>query len=587
MPTSPVGKKNSEAQAFHLEIQNGSEKGRRIQLTTKPIRIGRDDTSDLYLRDVEVSRVHAEIRFVGNGFEIVDLRSSNGVFVDERKTKHHKLLPGNLIRLGQTEIQFSLGSTDSVVHHLNPDEVSEIDLRDSDQSLAQIVNTMNAQSAVPGFSEAPELSSSSIQSLNYDDVIKSGHQDAPDESRFLSVLFQLLDSTNSVTDLEEILKKVLDCIIETAPAERGCVFILDADSNEITKMVCRRQNGSDSSGRITINKSVLDRVKNDREGIIVSGISSNTNLLDHSEAEAGQPRQAICVPMISRKNLIGVIYFDSLIDSASPDSHYSEYQLHLSLVIAHYAAIVVENSQYQSALIKAERNATIGRVTESLARHSRTILNGINGGAGLIEDGIRKDSMENVNDGWQIVGKYKNRINELILNMLAISKPESPKFEIGNVNQIVEETLETHGRNLQENNVFVDWVPTKDLPAAKFDLRSMCHALQNIIVNAIEACRKQNSARISIRSVHDTNNNLVRIVVIDNGLGIQTENINSVFDLFESFGDRGPGLGLTVARQILRMHGGEVECYSQPEKGSQFDLVLPVEPTKSGDTVRE
>jgi diguanylate cyclase (GGDEF)-like protein len=74
--------------------------GRLIELTAKEMLIGRDAVCDLELVDDSVSRRHARLRPIGDGFEVVDLGSTNGTFVNDVRVKAHKLEPGDRIRLG-------------------------------------------------------------------------------------------------------------------------------------------------------------------------------------------------------------------------------------------------------------------------------------------------------------------------------------------------------------------------------------------------------------------------------------------------------------------------------------------------------
>jgi signal transduction histidine kinase len=79
--------------------------------------------------------------------------------------------------------------------------------------------------------------------------------------------------------------------------------------------------------------------------------------------------------------------------------------------------------------------------------------------------------------------------------------------------------------------------------------------------------------------------NVVRVVVQDNGSGIAPEELERIFALFVSHkGGRGTGLGLPVSLKILKEHGGTIHVDSTPGEGSKFTLELPAIPVNVGDT---
>ena len=105
--TSYAASDTSELRAFLVELEGG-EKSQRFGL--RPVsRIGRDLRFDIRPNDPEISRHHAAITFTGSEFEICDLGSMNGTFVNERRLKEPERVPlkhGDIVRVGRTELRF-------------------------------------------------------------------------------------------------------------------------------------------------------------------------------------------------------------------------------------------------------------------------------------------------------------------------------------------------------------------------------------------------------------------------------------------------------------------------------------------------
>jgi signal transduction histidine kinase len=101
--------------------------------------------------------------------------------------------------------------------------------------------------------------------------------------------------------------------------------------------------------------------------------------------------------------------------------------------------------------------------------------------------------------------------------------------------------------------------------------------LQNLLGNAVKYS-SSGTIRIAARNKSKGNNTGWILSVSDQGPGIASENLNSLFDAFkrgETYGKPGVGLGLTIAAQAARLLGGELEVESKINAGSTFRLLLP------------
>ena len=99
-----------------LLIIKGADEGKQFELTEPVVTIGRDATNGIRLHDTEVSRRHAEVRQTPDGFELNDVGSANGCFINNQKTQHADLAAGDHIAIGQTVLVFSMGRDDNDTH---------------------------------------------------------------------------------------------------------------------------------------------------------------------------------------------------------------------------------------------------------------------------------------------------------------------------------------------------------------------------------------------------------------------------------------------------------------------------------------
>jgi len=104
----------------------------------------------------------------------------------------------------------------------------------------------------------------------------------------------------------------------------------------------------------------------------------------------------------------------------------------------------------------------------------------------------------------------------------------------------------------------------------KADPKQIEQVLINLITNSIQALQSTENPEITIKS--DKINDEVLISILDNGCGIETDIIDEIFTPFFSTKDAGSGIGLSLSRQIMRMHGASISVRSEKNKGSVFIL---------------
>jgi len=156
------------------------------------------------------------------------------------------------------------------------------------------------------------------------------------------------------------------------------------------------------------------------------------------------------------------------------------------------------------------------------------------------------------------------------------SRPPAPgKSEI-NVSELIQRTLHLHAYSLRKNNITVDFLPEKSLPAVNGDPHQLMQVFLNLILNAEQAMRDvRDRGTLRIRLTKD--NNTLSATFQDDGPGISSDILPNIFDPFYTTKrpGRGTGLGLSICKAILREHGGNVEAASGPGGGALFTVMLP------------
>lgn len=549
------------ARATLLIIQ-GVDEGTRFELNESPAGIGRGVRNDIRISDTEISRQHARIEVIEGAFQLTDLNSSNGTFVNGKPIRNCSLKTGDRLQMGRTVFVFQDHAQSTRTSSSLVDLVSGTGELDQSQILAQI--------------EADD------DRLVGDRTIAQG----PDDVRLMASLQTLYRVAEEVVrpslSTEQMLDRILRLSIAAIGADRGCVLLTNESTGGVDPVAYRHQKSSGPAVRMPVSRSIVAYVMQHGQAVRTSDARTDSRF-EHGESilRAGI-REAMCVPMQGHSSLLGMIYVDTTVESRGDSQltgargRFSDDQLRLLLAVGRQAALAVESSHYQSAMMKAERLAAMGQTIAMLSHHIKNILQGVRGGSYLIDMGLQEDKNDLVRKGWRIVERNQNKIYHLVMDMLTFSKERKPTLEYAQLNDTVMDVCELMQARSVESEVRFDFELADDIPESMFDPEAIHRAVLNITTNAFDAVESEENGRVLVQTSFDHESDMLIVAVTDNGPGIPPDQLGQIFNIFESSkGARGTGLGLAVSLKILREHGGEIDVESEPGAGCRFVLAWP------------
>lgn len=544
-----------------LFVIRGNDQGSRFELTVPVVTIGRDSGNRIQLHDTEVSRRHAEIRRVDDRYLLVDLNSSNGTLVNGKAVREHILNSGDQVQVGRTLMLFTRPANESQA--IAPWSVAFTSQEEGDRS--EIISAVKPEEGKRIFAAA-----------------EPGYDSWPVRAkRNLEMMYHTALAISHTLDIDQLLNRIMDLIFEWVEADRGCILLVDPDTNKLTPKVRRTRHGA--AERLVISKTILDYVRERNEGVLTSDARHDQRWDTGASIVQAGIREAICVPMKGRYDVVGVIYIDT---SLSPQdilargatNKFTQDHLMLMVAIAHQAALAVEDTHYYSAMVQAERLAAIGQTIAMLSHHVKNILQGIRGGSYLIEMGLNRHDEELIRKGWTIVEKNQNKISGLVMDMLTFSKEREPDLQVADIGQVVRDVVELMQQRAAELAVRLDLEAVDEVPKLVFDPEGIHRAVLNLVTNAIDAAAERaEDRRVGVSLTYAPEAALVRIEVADNGAGIPPEMMDKIFSPFVSQkkGSKGTGLGLPVSHKIVQEHGGRITVQSDPQNGTSFVIELP------------
>jgi adenylate cyclase len=287
---------------FHLIY---SDKGatRRVTLPQGDTVIGRGNTSDLFINDATVSRVHARVRVTRDKCTVTDLGSRRGVFRNGAAIAEAELEDGDRLMLGDVEIK---------VEHERDQGVSIRDVDFHFDSAGTIFLPVDS-----AFDTAPSI----------------------EAGRLLHLMSEIAKTLVKVQPLDDIFICIVDLTLKSIPAEHAILILNDETSGVFVAPVARRRDGSISE-QVTVSETVIRMVTSKRVAVLTTDAQSDRRFASAPSIQIRQARSLMCAPLWNQSEIIGFLYVDNPLSQK-----FSAADLELLTALAHYAGVAIDEAR--------------------------------------------------------------------------------------------------------------------------------------------------------------------------------------------------------------------------------------------------
>jgi len=253
-----------------------------------------------------------------------------------------------------------------------------------------------------------------------------------------------------------------------------------------------------------------------------------------------------------------------------------------------FAAVdITEKKRMEVELIQAQKMETIGLLAGGFAHDFNNILMGITGNLSLL-----KMSSDEAKRAKYIASmeSISGRAKDLISQMLMFSKKTVGSPQRFSVNKIMQDVIDMATKSISKN-VSIELIkPEKDHDLF-MDYTQLTQVMLNLIINARDAIgnRQDGLIKISVQPIHvdealkrrymlERTGRYIKIDIMDNGCGIEKQNLTKIFDPFFTTKpkDVGTGLGLAITYNIIKHAEGSIQVTSEKDKGTRFSIILPI-----------
>lgn len=396
----------------------------------------------------------------------------------------------------------------------------------------------------------------------------------------IAQLVEISAVLNSTLKPDTLLKNILDTAADLL--ECGGVSILLYDEREKELRFAATTSGNiDELEKIPVplDNSLAGTIFTENRHLVINSTQDDPRHYDEVGNEVGfQVDSLLGVPMRIKDRVTGVI--EAL---NKRQEEFTDFDVSLLLVVASQAAISIHNAQLIQALQKANVELSqadkLKRDLMSVASHElRTPLGNILGYATLLHE----DAAEENKPLAASIIKASSKLRAVLDDIANMNLLYTGEADLDLTNTTLQQVIEFAREEVRvtvnkEDHTVVYQVPEEPIPLY-IDLPKMSVVFVNLLLNAIRFTPVEGDICLSVEEKKDE----VIVSISDTGKGIDPEKLEKIFEVFFQEDDHmtrrygGLGLGLSIARELIQLHGGRIWAESEGiGKGADFRVVLP------------
>jgi signal transduction histidine kinase/CRP-like cAMP-binding protein len=377
-------------------------------------------------------------------------------------------------------------------------------------------------------------------------------------------LIEAAKSVNSSLDLDTVLEIILDTAIQLTGADRGTLYLLDRDRNEIWSKLLHGEHVGEI--RLPVGKGIAGHVAETGEIVNIQNTYDHPYFNPEIDQRSGYHTDTmLCMPMRNNKGeIVGVIQLLNKSDGLfnQEDEHYIE-------ALSAHASIALDNARLHREVVHNERLSAVGRMANTIIHDLKSPMNTIKAYTKMLQQEVQNPKATEIADE---VIHQADRLISMIREILDYSRGVvSLELNTVNVQDLIMTMFRFLDKDFKERNIIID----TDLQYTgewRMDADKIIRVLFNIAGNAADAMK--NGGSFTIRTAEE--NNRLKLELSDTGIGMSPEIKSKLFEPFFTHGKKyGTGLGMAIVKKIIDDHDGSIQVQSEEGVGTSFTILLP------------
>jgi predicted ATPase/signal transduction histidine kinase/predicted Ser/Thr protein kinase len=396
------------------------------------------------------------------------------------------------------------------------------------------------------------------------------------------------------TNAEVLLGKIMNVVLESSGAQHG--YLLLFEDGELFVRVERHVGEREGVANVKrslndsqdLSKAIVRYVYRTREPVILHNALEHGRFKNDAEVQALKMRSVFCLPLVEQNRLLGVLYLENRLSNAV----FNETRTEMTYLLASQAVISLENArllarEQHAKNLAQEADRAKDLFLANLSHELRTPLTPILAWAHMLRSG--RLAPEKGRQAVEMIERSAITMRELIDDLLDISRIVMGKlsldFQEVDMAKAAEAALEQVRPEGDARQLKLDLQLQPNLPHVSGDFVRLQQVIWNLLGNSVKFTPKDGQIFLKVNSgtFPKSQRHAIVVEVSDNGRGIEPAFLPHVFERFSQAdrsstrGYRGLGLGLSIVRSLVEMHGGEVQAESAGlGKGSTFRFFLPI-----------
>lgn len=401
-----------------------------------------------------------------------------------------------------------------------------------------------------------------------------------EKTRKITRLVEISAILNSTLKPDILLQNILQSAAELLDCSVISILLYDERVKEL-RFAATTSVNIDQLEQIPVplDNSLAGTIYTENRHLVINNTKDDPRHYDEVGEEVGlQVDSLLGVPMRIMDRVTGVI--EAL---NKKEGEFTDFDVSLLLVIASQAAISIHNANLIQALQKANLELSqadkLKRDLMAVASHElRTPLGNILGYATLLHEDAIEENKPLAESILKASSKLRAVLDDIAnMNLLYTGEADLDLTD-STLQQVLVYAREEVNQMVDKEDYRVNYQLPEDPVPLKIDLPKMSVVFVNLLLNAIRFTPREGEITVTVKDCKDE----VMVSVVDTGKGIAAENLEKIFEVFYQEEDHmtrrygGLGLGLSIARGLVGLHGGRIWAESEGlGKGAAFRVVLP------------
>ncbi len=375
---------------------------------------------------------------------------------------------------------------------------------------------------------------------------------------------------NSRLELQPLLQDIISVATELTDTEASSVLLVEGKSGDLFFEAATGIKKFEVERVAVPKESIAGWIVENNMPLIIDDVSADPRWSQKvDDATEFVTRSILGVPLHVKDRVIGAIEVLNKMGGRP----FSDEDLSTLTTLAAQAAIAISNARlFQQSDQIAEVVHELRTPLTSIVGYSKLLL------TTHLDQGTTNQFLE-------VINREALRLGDLVNDFLDLARLESGRarltFQAVDMRQVIDDAVAVIQPQAEEHDLelLLDVPPT--LPPILGDEKRMKQVLLNLASNAVKYNREGGQIRITASA----NEEEIQIAVSDTGRGVRPEDMDKLFDKFQRIEEtessaKGTGLGLPITKQLIEIHGGQMEVTSEWGQGSTFAFTLPIAETQ-------